>query len=57
MKLFIELKGENSKDQILHFKKFLENQKIDGLESLEINRETAKEGEMGGGVFSLINFS
>lgn len=53
MKIFIEVKGENTEQQTLNLKQFLEAENIDGLE-LEIEREKPKAGEMGGGAIGTL---
>lgn len=54
MKISIELVGENSQKQIQHLKKYLEQSKINELNSIKIKRGTAKKGEMGANVISTL---
>lgn len=54
MKLFIEVKGENSDKQTLHLKKYLEDAKLDELDSINVKKTSQKKGEMGTGVISTL---
>jgi len=50
MKIKIEILGNPKAEQILHLKKFLENQNIDELENIEVATSKAKPGQMGDAV-------
>ena len=50
----IELLSEEAQDQIGFLKQFIENEEIDGIETLEVQRETSNRGMMGNSLESII---
>jgi hypothetical protein len=50
----IELLSGEAQDQIGFLKQFIENQEIEGIEKLEIQRETANRGMMGSSLENII---
>lgn len=53
MKIQIEIRGAKNKEQIVHMKKFMEKERINGLEKIKVDR-TINNGEMGGGVIGTL---
>lgn len=55
MRLFIELPPERTdKKKLVHLKNFLEKEHINGVQSINLDRENSESGEMGSGVVNTL---
>ncbi len=53
MKFFIEIPNDTNKKKTLHLKRYLERSRIEGLDSVDFEREEIKQGDMGGAIGTL----
>ncbi len=54
MKLYIEIPGAESKEQVKHLKKYLENERIDQIKKVKFKQKKSRNGEMGGGTIGTL---